>query len=234
LDSLPRSLAAGASFGIEVLPGIELTAEHHGLEIHILGYFLDHTYAPLVQRLNFLRQARIERVHNIVEKLNAMNMPIKAEEVFALAQNGIPGRLHIARTMVHHGYIKNIYDAFKQYIGDTCPAYVGGFRLTPHDAIAVIRAAGGIPVLAHPYLLKNDELIPEFIKSGLMGLEVFYLEHSQGVVNFYLAMARKYNLLTTGGSDFHGQAKPDVTLGMLKLPYEHVEKLKEAKRNLGA
>ena len=234
VGSTDRALTAGKEYGVEVLPAIELTAEYRGIEIHMLGYLIDYRNKLLIEKLDFLKRIRIERIYKIVDKLHALGMPLQAEDVFALANEGVPGRLHVARVMAVQGFVKNIYGAFKQYIGDSCPAYVGGFRFTPSEAIQLIKAAGGIPVLAHPYLLKDDQLILEFIGCGLMGLEVYYLEHSQGMINYYLEMAGKYNLLVTGGSDFHGQAKPEVALGMLKLPYERVEKLKEAKARLNA
>ena len=127
------------------------------------------------------------------------------------------------------GLVGSIAEAFRRYIGDKCPAYVCNFRFSPSEAIKLIRDVGGIPVLAHPYTLNRDELIPEFVDCGLMGLEVYYSEHTQGMINLYLALAKEYNLLVTGGSDCHGNAKPEVKIGSVKIPYELVEKLKEAK-----
>jgi predicted metal-dependent phosphoesterase TrpH len=129
--------------------------------------------------------------------------------------------------MVLKGNVSNIYEAFSRYIGNKSPAYVGKFSLTPQGAIELIKQAKGIPVLAHPRASNCDELIPSFVKAGLRGLEVYYPEHSESTVNYYLQIAAKYNLLVTGGSDCHGQSKPDVEVGKVSIPYELVQRLKE-------
>jgi len=186
----------------------------------------------LREKLDFLKKIRIERIYKILAKLKDMAVTLRAESVFDLAKKGTVGRLHIARAMVKEGLVSSIREAFQKYIGDKCPAFILGFRLTPCEAIKLIREAGGIPVLAHPYSINRDDLIPNFVDDGLMGLEVYYPEHSQSMINFYLSLTKKYNLLVTGGSDCHGQAKPEVKIGSVKIPYELVEKLKAAKANM--
>lgn len=233
VSGIPRCIQAAKAQDIEVLPGIELTAEYEGKEIHILGYLLDYQNRNLSEKLEVLQNRRIERVYNIINKLRDLGLDIEAEEVFEVAKEGTVGRLHIARAMFAKGLVGSVFEAFKMYIGDRCPAFALGFRFSPAEAIKLIREAGGIPILAHPYTLGRDELIPEFIGYGLMGLEAYYCEHSQGMVNFYLRMAEEHNLLVTGGSDFHGSAKPDVKIGSIKVPYELVERLKEAKVKAG-
>jgi len=218
--------------GLEVLPGVELSAEYNDQEVHILGYLIDYQKGSLLERLESLRANRIERVYKIVKKLNGLGINLDPQKVLDLAGNGTVGRLHIARSLVKEGFVGSIFEVFQKYIGDKGPAYVLGFRFSPKEAIKFIKDSGGVPVLAHPYVLHNDELIREFIKLGLMGLEAYYPEHSQGMTNFYLDMAKKNNLLVTGGSDCHGKAKPDVRIGSMKVSYELVEKLKEAKENL--
>ena len=216
---------------LEVLPGIELTAEYEGLEVHILGYLLDYKSNALMEKLDSLRKYRIERVYKIIDKLKEINITLGPETVFSISKEGTVGRLHIARAMVKEGIVISISEAFQKYIGDKCPAYVLGFRFSPQEAIKLIKDAAGIPVLAHPYSL-NNELILKFIDDGLMGLEVYYPEHSQKAINFYLSLAEKHNLVVTGGSDCHGKAKPEARVGSQKIPYELVEKLKEAKNKL--
>ncbi len=229
----PRAREAGLKNNIEVIPGVELTAEHEGMEIHLLGYLLDCGYQPLLEKLESLRKNRVDRIYRISEKLKKnMDVALEPDNVFSLAGNGTVGRLHVARAMVNTGLVNSIHEAFCKYIGDKCPGYVSGFKLTVAEAINLVKNAGGVPVLAHPYTLRRDELIFEFIKMGLMGLEVYYGEHTQGMVNFYLELVRKHNLLATGGSDFHGDAKPEVKLGVVKIPYELVEKLKAAQAGL--
>lgn len=232
VEGLDPCLAIAKTEGIEILPGIELTAENNGSEVHILGYLIDHKSKSLQSKLEHLKEVRVDRVHKIVEKLGKLGICLDPEIVFELAQEGTVGRLHIARAMVESGAVDNIYEAFQKYIGDKGPAYVCGFRFTPKEAVKFIRDLGGVPVLAHPYVLKDDDLIPQFVEYGIMGLEIYYPEHSQSLVNFYLDLAKKYNLLATGGSDCHGAAKPDVRIGCVRIPYELVEKLKVAKEKV--
>ncbi len=230
VDAVGPALEAARSKGVEVLPAIEFSAEYRGLEVHILGYLIDHHDRNLLEKLKTLKQNRVERVYKIVQKLQGMGVNLRPESIFEFSNNGTVGRLHVARAMVKESKASSVFEAFHKYIGDQCPAYVLGFKFSPSEAIDIIRGAGGIPVLAHPYLLKDDDLIFEFIKMGIAGLEVYYPEHSQSMVNYYLDIARKNNLLVTGGSDCHGYAKPQVMIGSIKVPYELVIKLKEAKQ----
>lgn len=223
---------AAKSENIEIIPGIELSAEYDGLEVHVLGYLIDYRHKGLLEKLNFLKQNRIERIYKITDKLKAIGVNLEAQEIFDIAKQGTVGRLHVARAMVSRGCVGSAQEAFRRYIGDKCPAYVCGFRFSPAEAIRLIKDVGGIPVLAHPYTLNRDELIPQFVDYGLMGLEVYYPEHTQSMVNFYLGLTRKFNLLATGGSDCHGNAKPEAKIGLVKIPYELVDKLKEAKFNV--
>jgi predicted metal-dependent phosphoesterase TrpH len=232
VSGINPALEAAKDSDLEVVPGIELSAEHEGKEVHILGYLLDHNNKKLINELENLKARRLERVYKMVDKLNALGLRLKAESVFELAGNATVGRLHIARALVKEKLVGSLHEVFEKYLGDSGPAYVCGFRFNPKDAIKFIKSYGGIPVLAHPYVIDDDSLILEFIKLGLMGLEVYYPEHTQGLINFYLEMARQENLLVTGGSDCHGMAKPHVRIGCIKLPYELVEKLKEAKEKL--
>lgn len=217
---------------IEVLPGIELTTEYDSLEIHILGYLIDFKNKELIEKLETLKKNRIERIYKIVDKLKNIGINLESKTIFDIARQGTVGRLHIARAMVAEGKTATVLEAFQKYIGDKCPAYVLGFRFSPNEAIKLIKNVGGIPVLAHPYNLNNDDLILNFIDYGLMGVEVYYPEHSQSMINFYLNLARKHNLLVTGGSDCHGNAKPEIRIGSIKISYELVKRLKEAKFKL--
>lgn len=214
---------------IEVIPGIELSAEINLREIHILGYFIDPNYPRLQEEIKEINSIRRKRVYEILDKLRKLGIDLNPQDVFNVAGKGSVSRLHIARAMLAKGKISNIYEAFSRYIGNKCPAYVGKFSLTPEGAIKLIKEAKGIAVLAHPLSSNCDELLPSFIKAGLMGLEVYYPEHSEVVIRYYLQIANKYGLLVTGGSDCHGSAKPEVTVGKVNIPYELVEKLKNAR-----
>ena len=230
VEGIPGCTEEARLLGLEVIPGVELTAEHEGSEVHILGYLIDWEQAAFREKLQELRKTRVERIYTMLEKLEEAGITLAPESVFSLAKQGTVGRLHLARAMVNAGIVSHVSEAFQRYIGDRCPAYVGHFKLTPADAINLITGAGGIPVLAHPYSLNNDELIGVLAKHGLRGLEVYYPEHSQSMINAYLRMAAEYGLLATGGSDYHGAAKPELVLGDFTVPYELVQKLKDAKK----
>lgn len=228
VSGIKPTIEAARELDLEVIPGIELSVEYQNLEIHILGYLIDYENKALITKLDFLKINRIDRIYKIVGKLNELNVLLKPETVFELAGQGTPGRLHVARALVKEKLVASVFEVFYKYIGDNCPANVLGFKFTPEEAIKLVKDTGGIPVLAHPYLIKDDTLIPAFVAAGLRGLEVYYPEHTQSMVNYYLELAKKYNLLVTGGSDCHGNAKPQVKIGAVKIPYELVEKLKAA------
>lgn len=229
VEGVDRAIQAGAGGPLEVLAGIELTAEQEGMEIHILGYLLDHRNKSLLEKLQSLKSARVDRIYQICDKLKKLGLNLAPEKVLGLSTLGTVGRLHVAQAMVNERLVNSTYEAFNKYIGDKCPAYVANFKLSPQEAIGLILKFSGIPVLAHPYAIARDDLIPRFAEYGLMGMEVYYLEHTKSMVDSYLHIARKLGLLVTGGSDYHGKSKPNVYMGAMKIPYELVEKLKEAK-----
>ncbi len=230
VGAIAEALAAAQDTDLEVIAGIELTAQYEKQEIHILGYFLDCQNKALLKQLSLLQLNRIERVHKIVKNLEEQGVKLNAQDVFDISGKGTVGRMHIAKALVKAGLVTTTAEAFRKYIGDKSPAYVLGFNLSPAEAINLIKEAGGVAVLAHPYMLHNDELINELVGWGLQGIEVYYPEHSQSMVNFYLDLAKKLNLLVTGGSDFHGSVKPDIKLGMIKIPIQLVEKLRQLSR----
>jgi predicted metal-dependent phosphoesterase TrpH len=229
VEGIEPTIKAAKKANIEVLPGIELSAEYENQEIHMLGYLIDYRSEILIKQLEILKKNRVERIYKIVDKLREAGITLEPEKIFDIAKLGTVGRLHVARAMLAEGKVGSIFEAFQKYIGDNCPAYVLGFRFSPEEAIRLIKDSGGIPVIAHPYTLNNDDLIAKFVEYGLRGVETYYPEHSQSMINFYLNLAKKNNLLVTGGSDCHGSAKPEVKVGSIKIPYELVERLKEAK-----
>lgn len=232
VDGIEPTLEAAKSKDIEVLPGVELTAEEEGREIHILGYLIDYKNKALIEKLDYLRKNRVERVYKILDKLKDMNIRLEPETVFEIAKQGTVGRLHVARAMLKEGWVVSTAEAFQRYIGDRCHAGVLGFKFSTLEAIKLIKDVGGIPVLAHPYTINKDELILQLIDYGLMGIEVYYPAHTQSMINFYLGWAKKFDLLITGGSDCHGDAKPEGKIGSVKIPYALVERLKTAKEKL--
>lgn len=227
-DGIDTAVAA-AQGTLEVLAGIEMTAEYEGCEIHVLGYLLDYKEASFLSMLKDMQKIRVRRIHEICAKLKKLGVPVEPGEVFGLSDKGSMGRLHVARALFERGHVFSIQDAFHRYIGDKGPAYVGKFKMTPKEAIRWLLKVRGVPVLAHPYLLPDKALIADFVKDGLMGLEVYYGEHSKQQTQEFIKIAQKYDLLITGGSDCHGTAKEAARLGKVRLPYAYVEKIKEAR-----
>lgn len=219
------ALACGAA-GIEFIPGTELTAEQEGKELHILGYFLDiHDPCLLAETAKF-QAVRQNRIREIVARLNAAKVPLRAEAVFALANCRAPGRPHVARALVEAGLCSSLDEAFERFLRKNRPAWVPKFKMSAADAIALLHQACGLAVLAHPGLNHSDDVIPRLVEAGLDGIECFHTKHSTATAEHYLEKADQYHLLVTGGSDCHGMSKGKPLIGTVKLPYQHVEQLK--------
>jgi 3',5'-nucleoside bisphosphate phosphatase len=230
-DGLAEAMAEAAQHPpLTIVPGLEINCDVEGAEVHVLGYFVAHD-APWFQ--DFLREQRAERVariHRIAERLAELGMPIDPAEVFAIVREGSPGRPHVAQVMVKRGYVKSVREAFDKYLKASGPANVPRRRLTPVEAVRVIRQANGVPVLAHPGLAERDELIPELVASGLKGIEVYYAEHSAAQVTNYLDLCRRHQLIATGGSDYHGpQSGRANPLGHPPVPWSAWESLQRAR-----
>jgi 3',5'-nucleoside bisphosphate phosphatase len=189
---------------LEVVPGLEINCDVAGAEVHVLGYCVDWEVAWFQEFLGAQREERRQRVYRIAARLAELGMPIDPEDVFALVKEGSAGRPHVAQAMVDRGYVKSVREAFDRYLSMNGPANVPRRRFTPAEAVGVIRRARGVPVLAHPGLANRDELIPELVEAGLLGLEAFYPEHSAGQITAYREMCACLGLIATGGSDFHG------------------------------
>jgi hypothetical protein len=211
---------------LEILPGIEINCDIEGAEIHVLGYLMD-WQAPWFQAFcREQRRERRERVHRMAERLAALGMPIEADEVFALVREGSAGRPHVAQVMVARGHVKTVREAFDKYLGAGKPGHVARKKLTPEDAVRLIRKAGGVPVFAHPGLADRDELIPGLVAAGLMGIECYYTEHSAQQRATYLQICKERDLVATGGSDFHGPQVRAATLGSPTVPMAAVDALR--------
>jgi 3',5'-nucleoside bisphosphate phosphatase len=235
-EGLDEALAAGAAVGLEVIPGIEISAEHQPGSMHILGLFIDHRHVGLDGQLQILKQARADRNPQIIAKLQKFGLAITMAEVLAIAGAGQVGRPHIAQVLLNKGYVGSFQEAFDRYLGNHAPAYVNKYRFSPQKAIAMITAAGGVAALAHPFTLEYTSfghlktILHQLRDWGLTAIEVFYPEHSLERQEKYKNLARELGLLMTGGSDYHGVIKPEVKLGLVgpdqHVNYELVEKLK--------
>ena len=230
--------AVGAAKGsaLEVLPGVEINTDTPQGEVHMLGYLLDHGDARLQERLTDRRRARFERGHGIVMKLNALGLELSWERVQEIAgadEGGAVGRPHVARALEERGYVKSTQEAFERYIGRGGPAYVEYEKLTPEEAIDMIRAAGGLAVLAHPSTIQGlDTYLERLIAAGLQGLECYYGHYPDETVLALVALADRLELVATGGSDYHGseQVTYSATMGGTSVPDTVVTALKERHR----
>lgn len=217
--------------GIELLHGIEMSASYDDSDVHILGYFYDPKHPAFVEHITTQQKRRVERMREMVSRLQKVGVKIEAEEVLELAGNGTVGRPHVARILLKYGYISSLSEAFTKYIGPKNPGYIAGSPILPDKIIRLLRDAGGIPVLAHPMYIKRDELIDVMVEQGLAGLEVYHSNHTPALINRYEKIAERLNLLKTGGSDYHGKSKEGVPIGSVKIPYELVDALKAWKLN---
>ena len=219
IEGIAEGLQEGRKLGLEVIPGVELSVDFAKGTMHLLGYYIDHTSAELLEKLTIVQQARAERNLKIVEKLQGLGIDIDLSEVKEAPEHGQIGRPHFAYTMVQKGYVQNIQDAFDRYLRKGGPAYVEKFKFSPEEAMSVIHKAGGITVLAHPFTTNQLQLqdlelvIVDLKEKGLDGIETYYPEHSEGQTRLYRHLAEKYGLVITGGSDFHGLNKDKEDLG---------------------
>jgi predicted metal-dependent phosphoesterase TrpH len=226
VEGCERAGLACQALGIEFLPGTELTAEQDRNELHILGYLFDPQESRFLAEIGKFQTVRQNRIREMVTRLNQIQVPLKVEAVFALANCKSPGRPHVARALVKAGLCGSLDEAFERYLKKNRPAWVPKFKMSAADAIALIHHAGGVAVMAHPGLNNADEAIPGMVEAGLDGLECFHTKHSTATAEHYLEIADRFHLLVTGGSDCHGMNKGKPLIGTVKLPYGHVTKLK--------
>ena len=225
---------------LQFLTGVEISASSTRFQsisnsFHILGYGIRLQDRKFNAVLTTLQKSREQRNPKIIERLNSLGMDISLQDILSSLKGRLVGRPHIAKEMVKKGYVKTIDEAFNKFLGTGKSAYVEKARATISDAIEIIIAAGGIPVLAHPFLydkrngLSLEELLAALKEMGLVGLEVYYPNHSPQQMSHYASLAQKYGLLMTGGSDFHGSIKPDIQMGTgrgdLFIPYCLYEKI---------
>ena len=240
LDGSKDVLSFGIPPSVKFLTGVEISSEPPPSfscagSFHILGYAVDVDNPELNHTLSMLRDSRKRRNPQILELLSHLGIEITLEEVRNLAGDSQLGRPHITQFMVEKGYVPSIDAAFDEYLGNGKPAYVDRFRFECEKTIKAILNAGGIPVLAHPLLLgiKKDDILKDLIAAltemGLRGIEVYYPEHTKNLIAYYSRLASHFNLLITGGTDFHGDIKPEIKMGVGKgdflVPYELYEKL---------
>lgn len=228
--ALDRAQEIGTALGLEVIPGIELSAEYGGKEVHVLGYFLEYREAAFQQNLEKFRFNRYGRAEAIVAKLGALGMPLDYKRVLEIAGDAAPQRPHIAEALKERGYVETIREAFDRYISNDGPAYVHSEKVTIEQAVELIRSVGGLAVLAHPTYTPDMEATVELaVRAGVAGIETHYGTYSEETVARILGLARRYDLVPTGGSDFHGRADGGqlTSPGAHFVPPETVDLLKQ-------
>ncbi|MDA8233472.1 MAG: PHP domain-containing protein [Clostridia bacterium] len=237
VDGVGEALEAGSRLGIEVIPGVEISVDHKGGEMHILGYYFNPQSPYLLEQLNLLQEYRNQRNPKMVDRLNQLGLKVTLEELEGEAGGKVIGRPHLASLMVKKGYVRTKQEAFDRYLATGKPAYFKKEKLTPAEGIELVTKAGGLAVLAHPKYLKEAaqpqqlaELLEELKGFGLKGIEAYYSAHKPKETACYLELAGKLGLVVTGGSDFHGANKPEINLGTgdgnLLIPDELLRGLK--------
>jgi predicted metal-dependent phosphoesterase TrpH len=238
IDGIAPALAAAEAFpSLMVIPGVEINTDVPHGEVHILGYFIDYTDQKLAAALQRLRDSREGRAQRMVAKLGKLGMDIELQRVLELAQGGSVGRPHVAQALLEKDYVSSEKEAFDKYIGRNGPAYVERYKLLPVEAVELVVDARGLPVLAHPADIGDlKELVPKLKAAGLIGIEVYYRDYSSEVIAGLLRVAEQYDLVPTGGTDYHAFGDGlEVMIGGALAPAQSVERLLALadKRSLG-
>jgi predicted metal-dependent phosphoesterase TrpH len=228
IDGVRPALAAAEAFpSLMVIPGVEINTDVPHGEVHVLGYFIDYTDRKLAVALRGLRDSRRERARGMIAKLSKLGMSIEWQRVLELAQGGSIGRPHIAQALFEKGYVSSEREAFDKYIGHDGPAYVERYKLLPVEAVKLVMDAQGLPVLAHPVDISDlEELVPKLKAVSLVGIEVYYRDYSSDVIAKLLKIARQYDLIPTGGTDYHAFGdSSEVMIGGALAPPQSVDRL---------
>lgn len=230
IGGLAEATAEAASAGLELVPGVELGTDVGKHEVHILGYFIDPGNPDFLRDLNTLAHQRIERIQRMVERLTDTGVPVSWDEVRTASGSGTIGRVHIANVLIGQGRATSVNDAFDRYLAPGRPGYVPRQKFDPETAVGIILRAGGVAVLAHPFSTGDIEgILNRLVPAGLKGMEVYYGEYSPARREELRGIADRWQLIPTGGSDFHGPGfKPGRDLGGPPVPMESVERLREA------
>lgn len=211
-----------------VIPGIELSCIFNNQEVHLLGYFINYKDQNILSATNNLREHRKNRVVRILEKLDSLNIKLDINKLQSSSNNDFVGRVAVAREMINNGYCKSIQEAFDKYLNPGKPAYVERFKLSLKDGISLIREAGGIAIIAHPGLLKDKYIVQECIRLGIDGIESIHSKHSSKQAKYYKDLALRNNLISTAGSDCHGDLyKGELLLGKYFIDINTIPEMKE-------
>lgn len=228
VDGIVPALTAAKAFSqLKVLPCVEISTDVPSGEVHVLGYFIDYTDPEFAARLEKMRHSRRERAQGMIAKLRDLGIRIEWQRVQEIAGSGTIGRPHLAQAMLEKGYIASIKEAFTKYISRSGPAYVEREKMTPVEAVALILKANGLPVLAHPLTTSDPEsMVIELKAAGLVGIEAYYNGYTADEINQLVSLAERHNLITSGGSDYHGlDDSAETMIGAAETPIESAERL---------
>ncbi len=246
LAGIAEAQAEGERLGVRIIPATELNTESEWGDVHVLAYFVDPADAAFEDRMRWLRENRGRRVELMVENLNRLGYPISIDRVREIAQGGstlaslaeqgpLPlGRPHVAQALFEAGHVPTYDSAFDTLIGKDSPAYVARVGLAPLEAVALVRAHGGVPSLAHPGTAERlEELLPQLVDAGLAGMESYYGSHTPEFTAYCLRLCARFGLIPTGGSDFHGRGEHGADLGGVFVPPETIGALESQRRPAG-
>jgi len=225
-NGISEAVEFANKYGIDIIPGVEISSDIRDTEVHILGYFIDPKNPDLEHYLNFFREERYKRAIRMIKKLNVLGLNINIEDVMVFAKNSAVGRPHVAQALLAKGQVKSFFEAFYKFIGNHAPAYERKVHLSPQSAFKIISDAGGLSFIAHPGNMP-EILIKELIDAGVDGIEVIHPSHSPEQVRFYRGIVNEYFLLESGGSDYHGgKREDDDNLGKFFTSSKVVETMK--------
>ena len=236
VGGIDRAIAAGRQLQLEVVPGVELSCNTNGVDVHVLAYYVDYTQPAVQEFFEMVRQKRAERAEKMVAKMKELGVNVSLEQVREQAQGAATGRPHVAQALVEAGAVRTIEEAFQRYIGYDGPAYFPKMQLSPKEAMDFIHKHGGVAVVAHPGTYHNDGALYAAIAAGADGIEVWHPDHAPRNIDHYREVATKNGLLMTGGSDCHGGRKlGKVYLGSVTVPYSCLQAVKNLrdKRSTG-
>lgn len=226
VEGIKSAVKSGRLYDIIIIAGIEISCTFEEEEIHLLGYFIDYEDKNLLEITKILKKSRESRAEKIIKKLNDLGFDILLEDVYNISGTGVIGRPHIAKAMIRKKYVNTVEEGFEKYLMKGRPAYVERFKLSIEEGINLIHSTGGVAVIAHPGLIKNKNVIYEAIRLNADGIEAIHSKHSKRDMLKYSEIGNRYNLIITGGSDFHGDFINNVPiLGDFFVDYEQVSLL---------
>ncbi len=237
VSGLEEAVNYAADKEIVLIPGIEFSIDYQGGSFHLVGLYINHEYTPLIEKTLHLQDVRDKRIYRIIEDLEKHGIEIPVEDVLAESAGGAIGRPHVARVLVKHGYANNLNEVFKKYLVKGKPGYVRKERIKLEEAVSLIKGAGGISIIAHPVSLNYksmtefENILKGFTDAGVEGLEVYSSMHKNSEITDFMGLAVKYNLIFSGGSDYHGDKDERIGyyLPSKPIPFEIYDRIKSCK-----